>query len=303
MLPKIDIIVSSNEQNSKSIDDDIEEIKQLKELDDIKYPIDIKQRITDALLREYRERRIGRPKALELALGYHKEFNDPVFGNTNYDYEFRIGNLKFGVEIKEIADLWSSLITGHLGTQLVNHIDSGNPGLVFVIGSYEDALSGVPKMTFNGGKTKFKNFASSFAVDRDRMRGFIGRAWGSNVPIEFGSPNPIDSFNLMLGIVKHTLNGSTIHQFLPRPNTKIKQQAALCAFTGISEAWSTAMIQRFGSFLKMGNELNIIPQELANVSSGKQKFGYKRSLKVLREMGLSPKRLAELANEWEVQLA
>jgi hypothetical protein len=186
--------------------------------------------------------------------------------------------------------------------QLVNHIDSGNPGLVGVFGSYPDVLDGMPKMTFVGGKFKFKKFDESFTINRDRMRGFIGRCWGSNVPIEFCSPNPIDSFNLILGIVKHTLNGSTIHQFLPRPNNKIKQQAALCAFTGISEAWSTAMIQRFGSFLKMGNELNIIPQELADVSSGKQKFGYKRSLKVLREMGLSPKRLAELANEWGVKL-
>jgi hypothetical protein len=302
MLPQIEITISNNEQNSKSIDDDIEDIQKLKELDDLTCPIDIKQRITTALLKEYRERRIGRPKALELALGYHKEFAKPVFGNTIYDYEFRLGKSVFGVEAKEIADLWQSLITGHFGTQLTNHIDSGNPGLIFVIGSYEDALSGVPKMNFTDGKPKFKKFASSFAVDRDRMRGFIGRAWGSNVPVEFGSLNPVDSFNLMLGIVKHTLNGSTIHQFLPRPNTKIKQQAALCAFTGISETWSTAMIQKFGSLINMGATLEIIPQELADVKSGKQKFGEKRALKVLREMGLSPKRLATLANEWEVEL-
>lgn len=301
MLDKITPTISFNEQNSKAIDMDIIKIEALKKLDVSQCPIDIQERITKAFLDEYRERRIGRPNAFQLALGYHKEFTDPVFETITCDYEF--GNRKsiFKAEVKELADFWSSLASGHLGNQLVNHIDSGQPGAIFIFGTYPESTLAAPKITSKDGKLRFKKFNPSLP-DKERIRGFVGRCYGTHIPIIFCSKNPIDSFNLMLSIVKHTTNGAAIHQFLPRPNTKIKQEAALCAFTGISVAWSTIIIKKYGSLLNACSTFNIIPQELADIRSDKQRFGERRALKVLREIGLDTKRLAMLANDWGVQL-
>ena len=297
---KIQIILSDNEKIVRTYKDDPPAINLLKM--DKRVPEHIKQLLTEALIRDYKERILNRPEALRMALPYYKiDFcKEIIFDNISCDMICTLGNEETRTEEKEVEDLWASMVTGHLGNQICDHIAKKGKGFIMVFGSTDDIMQAVPQLTKNG----FKHFSDSVR-DENVMRAFVSDCWGMTIPVMYLSRNPVDSFVMALGAIKGILKGSTPHAWLPSYKGLPKQEASLCAFQGISTKWSQSILQELGpSWFDVATKIKRNPALLAGVKSvsSKQTFGTKRAFKALVDMGMDKKTLLKLSNDWEIDL-
>lgn len=296
---KIQIIMSDNEKIIRTKNEVPPAIDILKM--DKRVPSEIKQLLTDALIRDYNERMLNRPDALRMALPYYKSDFNPeiIFDNISCDMICMLGNDECRTEEKELEDIWASMVTGHLGIQICDHLSKKGKGFIMIFGSVDDIMMSAPKMTQNG----FRKYQDSVR-DENIMRAFLSDCWGMTIPVMYLSRNPVDSFVMALGAVKGILKGSTPHTWLPSYTGMPKQESALCAFSGISTKWSQSILEELGPFLEIGEKIRKNPALLAGVKSksSNQSFGTKRAFKSLVDMGLSKKQLLELSNKWGIEL-
>lgn len=155
------------------------------------------------------------------------------------------------VEVKDTNgsnDLWGSK-GGHIGNQLVEILDGGQPGFVVVCGDLDDVLDEVPTMTtrktVKGTKTQWAGRYEQES-NKSSLRALSADFAGCNVPIHYLSKNRVLSFKWALSYAKNILQGPNPLQWCPRFKGSARKQRALLG-NGIGPKNAEALLKHFGS--------------------------------------------------------
>ncbi len=169
-----------------------------------------------------------------------KEFEFCGYHNLLSDVEFSIDGHTVHVELKEKADLVSSVLSGHLPHQVLNIQTKNEPAFIAVLGSAAETLDTISRINKQGYRGK-----DAIANDKNRIRSFCSDSYSIGVPVFFWDAEPME---WVVSHAKNILLESDILDHLPKPRECSVQEAMFCMIPGIGAATSKKIIKRFGKF-------------------------------------------------------
>ena len=156
------------------------------------------------------------------------------------------------VELKLIADLWTSKATGHLGDQIGKLTQKEKPAFVAVFGSVDEVFAETPAFSYINGRKQFRDWKAK-SLDMELLRAMAGDAFGCNVPIHFFSKNEYITFKFILDYGKNILEGPDIYQWLPHADRRYAPKSMLCMIPGIKGATANTLLDKFESVQAIAN--------------------------------------------------
>jgi len=187
------------------------------------------------------------------------KFNEPTSDeNIEFDLLFQLDDLKFGVECKEIADWHASISGGHLGNQLLTHIEAPFPTWIVIFGSQDEVESEVPdygRDGFNDWKAKIKKV--------NQQMGFKGDCEGLFIDVRFHSKKHKSTYRYILSGADNYLLGPSITSWVkPRGDLDSieREMAALGVWVkGIGDEKARALVDHYGGIVPMCIQLSRLP--------------------------------------------
>ena len=123
-------------------------------------------------------------------------------------------NAYFNVELKECSDYLASAFgaPGHLYQQILSMRESGDPGLVLVLGGDEEVSAAIAEST----KTRYRGQERAFQIGsmEDRLIDFEANAIALGVPVVRWQARP---WKRLLSTVHKVLHGGNLTGYRPRP--------------------------------------------------------------------------------------
>jgi ERCC4-type nuclease len=177
------------------------------------------------------------------------------------------------VELKETADLVSSVITGHLAQQTVVMKSAGEPGFVVCIGSMDKVFHDIPPIA--GGKYRGKD---QILRDFGRIKTYCSTSYAEGYPVMFWDT---DWAGMMLHHIQDYFKQSSICEFLHKDKREIVPVAMLCMIPGIGATTARAIIE---SFKSLKNMYSVSEQDLAEVKVNGKRLGSSKAKKVLEAL-------------------
>ena len=120
----------------------------------------------------------------------------------------------FNVELKECSDYLASAFgsSGHLYQQVLSMRESGNPGMVLVLGGDEEVSAAIAEST----KTRYRGQERAFQIGsmEDRLIDFEANAIALGVPVVRWQARP---WKRLLSTVHKVLHGGNLTGYRPRP--------------------------------------------------------------------------------------
>lgn len=189
------------------------------------------------------ERSSDRAYNLVRAIDKDHRFEFKGFDSLPVDVRFEIPNFALNMELKEPADLASSVLSGHLTKQVIAMHDCFEPGCIVCLGTVEQALKSISKINQRGRKKR-----ESIEQDKARVRSFCADSYAWNIPVFFWDYQP------MLWLLSHAYNAlleGDVMSHLPKGNTKAVPVAMLSAIPSIGSVTARAILDSLGPFQRL----------------------------------------------------
>ena len=140
-------------------------------------------------------------------------------------------NAYFNVELKECSDYLQSAFgaPGHLYQQILSMRESGNPGMVLVLGGDEEVSEAITEST----KTRYRGQERAFQIGsmEDRLIDFEANAAALGIPVVRWQARP---WRRLLSTVHKSLTGGNLTGYRPRPAENEREVvAASLLFSGL----------------------------------------------------------------------
>lgn len=182
-----------------------------------------------------------RAAAIQAAVEKDDRFVFDGFISQLADLNFHLNGRTFWVELKECGDYISSVVSGHLFDQILRIRESGDPGMVLVIGSDAQIEDSVVRSVSSRGRRGNRS-RGDVRTYMNLIRDFEANAYALNVPVIRMDRSPCSR---LLSIVHKLLTGADLISHRPRPAENERQVAALCMLVpGVGPERARAILKR-----------------------------------------------------------
>lgn len=207
------------------------------------------------------EQNSTRPKAIEKAASEHlKTFIYEGYAELPVDIRFReLDSFRtYSVELKQPADLASSVISGHLAKQIIMMHEASEPGCVICTGSLTDVYNEIFARNKND---RYKDFGI--------IKHFCATSYSSGYPVMFYD---MQWAQFMLTQVEDYFAQPSICEYLRKDKSNGVQAAMLCMIPGIGATTAVELIKTYGTIRAI---MGIKEEELEAVKINGRKLGKK----------------------------
>jgi ERCC4-type nuclease len=202
-----------------------------------------------------------RAKTLQKAVEDHeKVFTWKGFDEIPVDVRFRTMDSyrTISVELKEPADLASSVVSGHLAKQVIMLYEAQEPGFIVCLGSLQDVFDSV----FARSKAdRYKEFGI--------IKHFCATSYSSGYPVFFYD---MQWAPFTLSAVEDYFTQPSICDYLRKDKSNGVQVAMLCMIPGIGATTAVELIDTYGSIRAL---MNVKEEELEQTKINGRKLGKK----------------------------
>jgi len=165
-----------------------------------------------------------RATAIQAAVERDERFVMNGFASQIADVRFTGGDGTFWVELKEPEDYLASVLNGHLFDQVMRIRESGDPGMILVIGSDNQIGHVIIQNTTHRGRRGAKS-AEKIKAYNNLIRDFEANAYALRVPVIRMHRSPCSR---LLSIAHKVLTGADLLAHRPHPAENERHIAALC---------------------------------------------------------------------------
>jgi hypothetical protein len=202
-----------------------------------------------------------RAGALKKAVEDHdKVFTWKGFDEIPVDVRFRTMDSyrTISVELKEPADLASSVVSGHLAKQIIMLHEAQEPGFVVCTGSIQDVLDSI----FARSKAdRYKEFGI--------IKHFCATSYSSGYPVFFYD---MQWAPFTLSMIEDYFSQPSICDYLRKDKSNGVQVAMLCMLPGIGATTAVELINTYGSIRTL---MDVKEEELEQTKINGRKLGKK----------------------------
>lgn len=235
----------------------------------------------------------SRPEFLYMAWVYYKKYiSPPQATNLPFDLLLEGNNLKIGVEVKEVADLWASLPPrGHLGLQVMSLAVECNHAYIAVLGSLDDIREAIPAiyMTVDGPVEKTEDQLSK---SEDLLLAILGDIKELGVTPIFLSRDPIFAYRTLLKYCIHDIIDDPPVSLLCKPLKNMHSINMLSNLSAIGWERADELITQFGSV----HEFMVVAQSC--LDSGD--FTVLEEIKINnRKLGKNARKIFDIEGVWK----
>jgi hypothetical protein len=172
----------------------------------------------------------------------------------------------YSIELKEPADMVSSVLSGHLAKQILSIQSSQEPGCVVVLGSVSKTFDSIPKVIRGQYRGKVQ-----LSQDMGRIRHFCTASASVGYPVYF-----YDMFaaEFILSTAYDYLTGKDVYGYLPKDSNTIVEISMLCMIPGIGETVAKQLYLKYGSIRKI---MDASEEDLAETKINGKRLGKKAS--------------------------
>lgn len=170
-------------------------------------------------------------------------------------------NNALSVELKEPADLVSSIATGHMSKQILALREAGEPGFIVCTGSVKDVFDAIPSFMPMRKINRYQQF--------NLVKHFCSAAYSNGYPVYFYNYNWAA---FILSNVEAIFEVPSVLEYLHKNKTVETPEAMLCMIPGIGAETAKGLIASYGSLRKL---MDIPLPELERTQINGRKIGKK----------------------------
>jgi hypothetical protein len=186
------------------------------------------------------EQKSRRAEAIYNVVKKHKDtFRWENFAELPVDIRFQSEDSRYlNCELKEADDLVSSVLSGHLATQVTMMKEANVPGFIVCIGSVESTLATVP--TVMPGKRRARE---EVLRDCSRIKHFCATSYTEGYPVFFWDT---DWSTMILYHAADHFNNPSVCDFLKKKGSPV-QEAIISMIPGIGGTTARVLIDQYGT--------------------------------------------------------
>jgi len=192
------------------------------------------------------EKNADRSNRLILTIARDDRFHFAGFRDQYVDLIYERGDRRFVVELKTPQDFVSSVLSGHLFSQVLSIREHGDPGIVAVLGTDVEIEKSIVRSCSarpsGGFKKPPKELIKSYS---DSVRHFESASFAVGVPVLHMDRSPFRR----ISSIAHKVLDSENAEFMahkPRPADNERQVAALCVLVpGVGPEKARALLEKF----------------------------------------------------------
>lgn len=185
-----------------------------------------------------------RSKALCSAIDDDSRFTFAGFEQQAVDVCFARGDTqtRFWVELKEPEDYLASVINGHLFDQVLRIRETGDPGMILVIGSDNQVVYAVISSCTHRGR-RGPQSSEKIRTYNNLIRDFEANAYALRIPVMRMHRSP---YSRLLSIAHKVLTDADLLAHRPHPAENERHVAALCMLVpGIGPERAKAILKTY----------------------------------------------------------
>jgi hypothetical protein len=164
-----------------------------------------------------------RAEALTKAIDDHHDFEFIGYDDLIVDVQFELDGNYFYVEIKEPADYISSILSGHLFSQVLTLREAQMPAIVVVLGEDTDINAAIKSAST--GRRKSRSTGETIITYQHLVQDFEANSYALGIPCLRWKSSP---WARTLSHADKILTGGDLLSHRPKPADHERQTAALC---------------------------------------------------------------------------